>query len=288
MPWLFVFGILFAIAGVLAGVFGEKQGRLTAAGLAALAVVTLLASCFTIVSTRNVGIVLSFGRPVGTLDNGFHAKLPWRQVPELDGTIQTDSQVGGFSSGKCSGGSPIRLANNSTACVDNTIRWRIHPSAGDALYRDYHTNANIKESLVIRELNATLNQVFSVYNPLAPETLGGPNLTDLSERATKSVQTKIAKQIDVQNVIISIVHFDDQTQSKVNALQSQIADTRIAEQKQKTAAAEAEANRILADSLRDPNVLVSKCLDLVNSGKPLPTGFQCWPGTGLPTTIPAR
>ncbi|WP_067708608.1 SPFH domain-containing protein [Nocardia yamanashiensis] len=295
MPWLFLFAVVFLGAAVL--VLLSQRGRpyasrgstlLTALGCVVAGLILLAMSSLSIVSTRNVGIVTSFGKPVGTKENGLHAVWPWQQVPELDGTIQTNNQIGGFKDDRCSGGSAIRLANNSTACVDNTVRWRIHHAAADALFRDYHTIANIKDSLVTRELNATLNEIFAAYNPLEPQNAGGPNLTDLSAQATDKLQVKIGAQIEVQNVIISIVHFDQQTQSKINAYQAQIADTRIAEQKQKTAAAEAEANRILAESLKDPNVLVSKCLDMLNSGKQLPTGFQCWPGTGLATTIPAR
>ncbi|MFI9503035.1 SPFH domain-containing protein [Nocardia sp. NPDC052566] len=297
MPWLLLFSILFALISI-AALYALHKMRysddkstiaFTSLGTGLLALLLLVLASVTIVSTRNVGIVLSFGKPVGTLSNGLHVKWPWQKVPELNGTIRTDSQVGGFADGKCAGGSPVRLANNSTACADNTIRWRIVPSAGDTLFRDYQNDANIRDSLVTRELNATLNEVFATYNPLSRDAADGPKLGDLSATATKKLQDKISGQIEVLNVIISIVHFDAQTQEKINAYQAQIANTRIAEESQKTAAAQAEANRILADSVtRDPNVLVARCLDLINSGKPLPVGFQCWPGSGLPVTIPAR
>lgn len=295
MPWMFTLSLLFLAAAVVTLLSArgrpyaqQTTTRFSGLGLLVVALLIMLLSSLSIVSTRNVGIVTAFGKPVGTKENGLHLVWPWQQVPELDGTIQTNNQIGGFQNDRCSGGSQIRLANNSTACVDNTVRWRIHHSAADALFRDYHTIANIKDSLVTRELNATLNEIFATYNPLEPQAASGPNLTEMSVQATDKLKAKIGNQIEVQNVIISIVHFDQQTQAKINAYQSQIADTRIAEQKQRTAAAESEANRILAESLRDPNVLVSKCLDLLNSGKQLPTGFQCWPNTGLATTIPAR
>jgi regulator of protease activity HflC (stomatin/prohibitin superfamily) len=298
MPWLLLFACLFALVAlvcVVVAVTGTTQdaragGVVGAFAVGILALVLLGFGCTTIVSTRNVGIVTSFGRPVGVRDNGIQMKWPWQHVSELDGTIQTDSQTGSFdSSGKCSNGTPVRLANNSTACVDNTIRWRINPSAGDQLFRDYKTNENIKDSLVTRELNATLNQVFASYNPLAPGAAAGPNLTDLSVQATQRLQTKIGAQIEVQNIIISIAHFDSQTQDKINAYQARIADANIAEEGQRVATAEAEANRILSASVsNDPNVLVSKCLDMVSAGKSMPTGFQCWPGGGLPVTIPAH
>ena len=65
------------------------------------------------------------------------------------------------------------------------------------------------------------------------------------------------------------------------------ANTRIAEQRAKTAAAEARANEILAASVSDdPNVLVSKCLDAAREGDISPLG--CWPDTSVVPTVPAR
>ncbi|MEV6219863.1 SPFH domain-containing protein [Nocardia sp. NPDC051833] len=300
MPWLLALSILCALIGVPALIIGYRTdpdkdediryGGMLVGGVATVIAVLLFAwSCVAVVSTRNVGIVTSFGKPVGTLSNGLHLKLPWQHVPELNGTIRTDNQVGGFQDGKCNGGTAVRLANNSTACVDNTIRWRIVPSAGDTLFRDYQNDNNIRDSLVTRELNATLNAVFADYNPLSPQAADGPNLTDLSATVTDKLKAKISAQIEVQNVIISIVHFDQTTQDKINAYQAQIASTRIAEESQKTAQAQAEANRILASSVSgDPNVLVARCLELVNAGKPLPAGFQCWPGSGVPLSVPVK
>ena len=66
----------------------------------------------------------------------------------------------------------------------------------------------------------------------------------------------------------------------VNAFNSEVANTRIAEQRKLTAEKEAEANRVLSASVsNDPNVLVSKCLDIVKARGGSPAG--CWPGTGV-------
>lgn len=299
MPWMLIFALLLFVVTAIAVIFtlepdvedgGKLAGKIVGGIVGFFAVMLFIWSFLAIVPTRNVGIVTSFGKPVSIMQNGLHAKLPWHHVSELDGTIQTDSQIGAFDqNGKCSNGTPVRLANNSTACADNTIRWRINPDAADNLFRDYQSNDNIRESLVTRELNATLNQVFATYNPLAADAAAGPNLADLSNQTTTLLQGKIGKQIEVQNVIISIIHFDGQTQEKINQYQSQMADTRIAQAKQQTATAEAAANQILSGSVsNDPNVLVSKCLDMIAAGKQFPVGFQCWPGAGLPVTIPAR
>jgi hypothetical protein len=61
----------------------------------------------------------------------------------------------------------------------------------------------------------------------------------------------------------------------------------VAEQRAKTAEAEARANGIPAASVtNDPNVLVSKCLDAAREAQISPLG--CWPNTTVVATVPAR
>lgn len=246
-----------------------------------LAVLFLVFSVFTIVGTKQVGVVTSFGQPVGTMSNGLHMKFPWQKVTELDGAIQTDNHFG-------DGATKIRLGNQSTADVDNTVRWRIKPGKADELYRDYRDFDKIRDSLVTRELKAALNEVFKDYDPLG--TIKGtaekqPTLDELGESVTTRLRSRVGSQIDVQNIIIPLTNFDKDTQGRINAYQAEIANTRIANQRQQTATAEAEANRRLSNSVsKDPNVLVSKCLDtladLAKKGTALPAGFSCWPGNG--------
>lgn len=82
---------------------------------------------------------------------------------------------------------------------------------------------------------------------------------------------------------IPVINFDQETQDRINRYQTEIGNTRIAEQRKLTATAEAAANSILAKSVSDqPNVLVSRCLDTLNEmvsrGQAIPVGFSCWPG----------
>jgi regulator of protease activity HflC (stomatin/prohibitin superfamily) len=69
----------------------------------------------TVVSPRNVGVVTTFGRPSGTLSNGLHVKAPWQSVTEMSGTIQIDNHTGDNAT-------TVRVGNNSTAHVDNSVR----------------------------------------------------------------------------------------------------------------------------------------------------------------------
>lgn len=266
-------------------------------GLAAvvLGVLLLATSCVTQVTTKNVGVVTSFGRPVGALGNGLHLKAPWHKVTEFDAAVQTDSHKGkgGDSDSTCT---DIRIGNQSVACVDNSVRWRIVQESADDLYRDYREFDNVRDSLVTRELDAALNEVFANYDPLATVDSNSPSgaksLDELSEEVTARLRDKVGDQVEVLSVIIPLVSFDKTTQDKINDYQAELANTRIARQKQQTADAQAQANRKLSGSVsKDPNVLVSKCFDIlaemVGAKEPVPAGFTCWPGGGTGIVLPS-
>ncbi|QGG41893.1 SPFH domain-containing protein [Aeromicrobium yanjiei] len=298
MSGTFVLTLLFLVVavGVLLASGAAQPAlkrvlRLVAFGAFALTALCLVLSTFTVVPTRDIGIVTSFGKPVGNLDNGIHAKLPWEKVKTLDGAIQTDSYLERNSDG-CT---EIRIGNESTACVDNSIRWRIKLEAGETLYQDYRDMDNIRRSLVTRELTAALNEVLSDYNPLSQiqddsANATGPNLNEFSRQVAEKLRAQVGDQIDVKNVIIPLIHFDKPTQSKINLYQAEVANTRIAQQREKTATAQARANDKLKSSVsNNPNVLVSQCLDtfseMVKEGQTIPIGFSCWPGGAASSVV---
>lgn len=259
---------------------GKARGLRIAVIAGALAVVVLILGSTTVVSTRNIGVVTTFGRPSGTLSNGLHVKAPWQNVTEMNGTIQIDNHTGDSAT-------TVRLGNNSTAYVDNSVRWRIQPAAADELFLDYREFDNVRDNLVTRELRAALNEVFAKFDPLAPENTEGTNVQALGDDVAAKLRAKVGNQVEIINVIVPLVNYDEATQSRINALNVEKANTRVAEQRAKTAEAEARANEILAGSVSDnPNVLVSKCLDSAREGNISPLG--CWPGTSAVPTVPAR
>jgi regulator of protease activity HflC (stomatin/prohibitin superfamily) len=288
MPWqVWVTIILLIVVAVaVLGALGAKNPAAktrslrvaVVAGVIALFVVILGST--TIVSARNVGVVTTFGRPSGTLSNGLHWKAPWQSVTEMDGTIQIDNHTGESAT-------TVRLGNNSTANVDNSVRWRIQPAAADELFLDYRQFGNVRDNLVTRELRAALNEVFADFDPLSPENVEGANVQALGDKVAENLRAKVGGQIEIINVIVPLVNYDQATQDRINALNVEKANTRIAEQRAKTAAAEAKANEILAASVsNDPNVLVSKCLDAAREAGISPLG--CWPNTSVVPTVPAR
>jgi regulator of protease activity HflC (stomatin/prohibitin superfamily) len=288
MPWQVWVAIILLIVTVVSvlGTLGAKnpaaktRSMRIAVVAGVITLVVLILGSTTIVSARNIGVVTTFGRPGGTLSNGLHWKAPWQSVTEMNGTIQIDNHTGEHAT-------TVRLGNNSTAFVDNSVRWRIQPAAADELYLDYREFENVRDNLVTRELRAALNEVFADFDPLAPENSDGANVQALGDDVAEKLRAKVGGQIEIINVIVPLVNYDDATQERINALNVEKANTRIAEQRAKTAEAEARANEILAASVsNDPNVLVSKCLDAAREAGISPLG--CWPNTTAVPTVPVR
>lgn len=257
-----------------------------------LGLVFLIVSCLAVVGTKEVGIVTAFNRPVGVLDNGIHLIAPWEAVTEMDAAIQTDNDLAANKTPNCI---ETRIAHQVIACVDVTVRWRIVEGAADSLFQNYRDFSNVRVSLVTRELATDMNAVFAAYDPLAVDTSGNstsPELSQLADQVLQQMQSEIGNQIEVLSVFIPVMHFSGSVQDAINRLQAQIAATRIANQAVLTAQAQAAANKALAASVStDPNVLVSKCFDIlsamVTAHETVPAGFSCWQGGGTGVVIPS-
>lgn len=311
---IFSIGIVLAIIGVALvfvgdhrkpDKFGDIEGvnfRPIGAGIAAVAVITVALTCFTIVSTKNIGVVSTFGRPTGTtLSNGLHLKAPWNKVTELDGTVQTDEYRGE----DCI---YVRIGDGSRACVTLANRWRIVPERGDTIFTDFRSDDptdSFRKAIVSTQLKAAVQKVMGEYNPIAKlqavggsETAADVNFSPDYDAISTSIEAEVRARLggeplaEVISITVSYVSLSDSTQAKIDDFIAAIGETRVAQQQKETAQARAEANRILSSSVsNDPNVLVSRCLDLladmVQQGEPVPAGFSCWPGSNNAVVIPS-
>lgn len=291
MPWqMWVFIIVggLALAVFIGSVVGKvflradtEGGLIGSVVVGFIACLVLLTGCFAIVGTRKVGIPTTFGKPTGeTLSNGLHMVAPWVEVTELDESIQNDTYHGDSRI-------LVRLGNNSTAKADVSIRWQIKQNAADKLFVDYKTFDNVRSNLITRNLQAALNEVFASFDPLAAKNLETSQLPALAQSALKKLQTKVGDQVEIFDVVIPTIEYDDSTEAKINQLNAERANTAVAEQSQKTAVAQADANEKLSASVaHDPNVIVANCISKAIEKGVSPLG--CWPGTGAVATVPVK
>ncbi|WP_074347493.1 SPFH domain-containing protein, partial [Mycobacteroides abscessus] len=207
-----------------------------------------------------------------------HLKAPWTEVTEMDGAVQIDQHTGDHRI-------KVRLGNSSTADADVSVRWQIKPDATPDLFVQYKTFDNVRSNLVTRNLQVALNEVFASFDPLAPQNLDRSPLPELSEKAKVILAAKVGDQVEILDVAVPTIDYDDGTEQKINQLNQERAATAVAEQAKKTAVEQAKANGELAGSVsHDPNVLVSKCLDIARE-KGL--ALLCWPTPVMPT-IPTK
>lgn len=281
--WIFIVLAVLAVIGVIIGIFARGEERAASfAGAIVAGIVGLVFFAFaatTVVGTRQIGIETKFGRPTGTtLTNGLHLKSPVTSVTEMDGAVQIDQHKDG-------GRIKVRLGNSSTADADVSVRWQIKPDAAPELFLQYKTFDNVRINLVTRNLQVALNEVFATFDPLAPKNLDRSPLPELSTQAKNILAAKVGSQVEILDVAVPTIDYDDGTEQKINQLNQERAATAVAEQAKMTALAQAAANANLAASVsRDPNVLVSKCLDITRE-KGL--ALLCWPTTPVPT-IPVK
>lgn len=271
--------VLLASIGLMIATKNDEAKRFMRSITAAVAVVTILLTglfSLTIVQARDVGVNVAFGKPVQVYDNGLHLKAPWSTVEILDGAVQNDIYSGESAV-------RVRLGNNSIATADTSIQWRLKTDDAMNIYKDYRNFDNIRSNLVDRNFRAALNEVMADYNPLDPEEMakGGADLTSIAAEVQAKMEEKIGAQIEVRAVNITLINFDEATQTRIDELQSEIARTRIATQKKETSTAEAESNKILQESVTE-EVLISKCLDIVEESGQSPIG--CFPGS-TPQTV---
>ena len=290
MSWQSILAILCMLAALLAITISKLAKnredrsftRIIAAGFGAATALFLVLGSLTIVGTRQFAILTSFGRPTGTsLHNGLHFKLPWTVAHEMDGAIQIDQYKGEHQI-------LIRLGNSSTARADASIRWQLHQEATPELFMQYKTFDNVRVNLVERNLAVALNEVFASFDPLAPQNLDHSPLPDLAVKATEILRNEVGDKVEIFDVNVPTITYDQGTEDKINQLNQQRAQTSIAKA-ERTAEAQNKANRAIADSIsNDPNVIVNGCINAAIAKGISP--FGCWPGqSGTPLVqVPAK
>lgn len=267
----------------------EAGGAATMVGSFAIvvAVIFLLFGLFTIVGTRQVGIVTSFNKPTGeTFSNGLHFKAPWVNVTEFDAAVQNDVYNG---DNRIS----VRLGNNSTALADANIRWQIKQDAADELFVQYKTFDGVKSNLIDRNLRVALNESFGGFDPLAPENEAKTNnLAAVTTKSLKLLREKVGDQVEILDVSVPIIDYDEQTEQRINAINGSKADQTRALIEAQTAETRANAAKALANMPPpDLRIAISACLNKMaetgNNLNCLPIGGGVVPTLSIPSPLPA-
>lgn len=257
-----------------------STARSSGAVLLIIGAIILALAMSVMVPARTVGVVTAFGKPTGTLPNGLHIIKPWEKVEKMDASLQTNRYTG-------DGAINVRLANQSEARADASIQWQLREEDAEKMYLDYREFERIQSDLVDREFRASVNAVLARYNPLDAQAIaeGGIDLNKFADAIKTDMQKRMGGAVEVRSVALPIVNYDEETQRKIDQLQSEVANTRAAEQSKKTAREIAEANEILRKSLSD-EVLSQRCIEAAEKVGAAPVG--CINGNNVTPLVDMR
>lgn len=264
--------------------------KFAAAVLFILGGFTIVWDSWTMVSPKNVGVVDNMGSADRTLNNGPHWVYPWANVNIVDATtknINLDADAHNCMS--------VRLRMGQEACVDLTGQWHINQDRdANLVWQKYRGKDDlttvIETNVVKRELQRALNDAFASYDPLAFLNTGkesDENSGTLSNEVLRDMQSRLPSGVVMENFLISQIHYDAATQSKLDAFSQAQGDTRIAQQQTLTAAEQKLAAQKLAEAaaaLNNPGIQYQNCLNMLNALalkdqlKNLPASFNCGNG----------
>ena len=294
MPFTYVFAIICLVVAVIGfavwafvpyadssredkKLFNNPFAFFTGAGGIVLFLIFLVIASMNIVGTRQVGIVIGFNKPTGeTLSSGLHWLAPWKQVVEMDAAIQNDVYNGDRRI-------QVRLGNNSTALADANVRWNIKVDEADELYQQYKTFDNVKSNLVERNLRTALNEAFTKFDPLSNDT-SKSNLNTVTAEALRLLREKSGAQVEIIDLSIPVIDYDDKTEERINAINQSRAQTTQAEQDALTAEQRRKAAEVLAGQpVPDLKIAIAACVNrMAETGQNL----NCFPiGTNVVPTL---
>jgi regulator of protease activity HflC (stomatin/prohibitin superfamily) len=271
-----------------------------------LAVALVLLTSFTQVHAKEVGVGVSFGKPVAEYNAGLHVKPFWQSVTKINETVYTDEYTGNDAL-------TVRLGDGNPATAATTIRWHVNPAAVDYIYATYGRQGDptdaLRQAVVDTQYQSVVNQVFSGFNPTSVVQSGvandpsktaqlsfSPDYADMANQITTQMEDAV-KDADgtplviIDKVTVSGVGYSADTEKRIAGLVQQTAKTQQATVLEGTNAALAKANAELSNSLAGDDgvkVLVQQCLQDLADGKfTAPPGFSCWPGQGSGIVLPA-
>jgi hypothetical protein len=273
-------------------VFSVSQIRAVGVSMFVFGALMALSTCVTTVDARSVGVKTSFNKYSGTIGPGLSFKGPQEDVEEWT----TRNQVSRFQNGvkddedddnfHAQGCITVRLGNQSNACIDTTVTWKVTEKSVKGLWEQHKTFDAARRDFVTPQAVAAVGFVFDGYNPLQGITGGVTEVKTVNnEEWTRLLKPKLsalyaARSIELVDAQVTFVHYDEQTTNKLRDIANEVAATEIAKQKIKTAEAEAAASAARKAQSGSTCVDLYRDLAAMDQLKNINAGFNCGAPSG--------
>lgn len=232
-----------------------------------LALTIIFAGC-SMIYTQGVGEVVVLKNWGGSLagsdvDAGFGVKMPWQNVTKYDirnnvlsfmGSEEEDQFEGGSANGSAI---TINDLNGSQASASIQVNYSLDPAAAEELYVNYGSQENFVKSICAVDIRSIPREVSGKFDTLTILTARGEFTAAIQEALTEKWKPYglIVEQVSVQNVVYPQSIVDKYSESQAAEIAKATAENNqaVAEVEAQTkiiqAEGEAEANRVLSNSL---------------------------------------
>lgn len=261
--------ILMAIAVVLIVIGVTKKNVLFKLIGGVVAIVSIVFGIMSFTYTQTAGeakVLVDFtGNVVGQdTDEGLAFKAPW--VDTVDYNIRNQQaafSIAGNTNGDTLGGEiTVTDAKGVKANVDVVVRYSIKPDSVTDIYREFGEQINFEASLIAPDIRTVVRSVPAAYNTIEVLT----KRPELEQAIYDSLATRWEKEgVIVDSVALQDIRYPESVvtafaeaenaRTLVTKEQANLAAAEVsAQQKVVQAEAEAEANRLISESL-SPEVL---------------------------------
>lgn len=262
----FVIAIIVFIIGLGTALYCRDTWGFTVLGIAF--VIALIASVLGCVYAQDIGEVKVIRNMGGAIEGtsteaGFHFKAPWQDTVTYDIrnnvlSFMGDSEADQFEGGSANGSAvTINDKSGTAATIDIQVNYSLDPQTAEQLYADYGTQENFVKSVCAVDIRSIPREVSGQFDTISILTARGDFTSAVQDALTEKWKDYglIVEQVSIQNVV-----YPDSIKDKYSeAAAAEIAKTTAENQKEVAqveadtkvvqANGEAEANRVLAESL---------------------------------------
>ena len=283
-------GLICVAVGAALKIAGLAGGGVIAALLGLIIGVFVMA---TPVGAYDVGVVQSFGKLEKPLGPGMHWIAPWKSVTLWDSSVWTVVYGRDRDQSKADHCLLVKIGGQQSACLALQFTYQVRKASAEKMWQKYRgSQQRMHELLVVKTLDQDLNVRLENWFPVQEVAAGKPAaVSPFATLVTDDMRHQIGGDIKVESLQIQYALLDPQTQNRLDALQTQRADTSISAEAIRTAQKQAAAFRTLQAQLGSGvNAVAAQCLDRVmvpalKQGRNLAGWPSCWPGSGGGSTV---
>ena len=222
MFYLFILcALIFLVCAatlVLASDTDTRGGALLGAGLTfVVGAISLTVACMSVVPTRNVGIVTTWGKPTGrTTGAGLQWTAPWSDVDDWDASGQTYAHLGD----QCVW---VTVTGPRNVCIPVQVEWNADPAQAPenwAAFKEADGKTRFETWVSRRidpQMTAAIISTFATFDPFAAvnKDTGDVGVPDLNvsyrQKLIDALRATLGGQISVRSIAFGRPTYDNAT-----------------------------------------------------------------------------